>query len=84
VDFRRIIQFDEDARTWAALVGRASTGSRRRADWLSSADMAVAALYLSAHLDVRMSVVHVPNRMSDGLVGDLRGAMLVAAAYESL
>jgi hypothetical protein len=35
-------------------------------------------------LDVRMSVAYVSNRMSDGLVGDLRGAMPVAAAYESL
>ena len=35
-------------------------------------------------LDARMSVAYVMNRMSDGLVGDLRGVMLVLAAYESL
>jgi CubicO group peptidase (beta-lactamase class C family) len=35
-------------------------------------------------VDARMSVAYVMNRMSDGLVGDLRGALLVVAAYEAL
>jgi CubicO group peptidase (beta-lactamase class C family) len=35
-------------------------------------------------LDARLSVAYVMNRMASGLVGDLRGAMLVFAAYQSL
>jgi CubicO group peptidase (beta-lactamase class C family) len=35
-------------------------------------------------LDAGMSVAYVMNRMAGGLVGDLRGAMLVLAAYASL
>jgi len=35
-------------------------------------------------LDARLSVAYVMNRMAGGLVGDLRGAMLVLAAYASL
>jgi CubicO group peptidase (beta-lactamase class C family) len=35
-------------------------------------------------LDARMSVAYVMNRMASGLVGDLRGGMLVVAAYQSL
>jgi len=35
-------------------------------------------------LDARLSVAYVMNRMAGGLVGDLRGAMVVLAAYQSL
>jgi CubicO group peptidase (beta-lactamase class C family) len=35
-------------------------------------------------MDARMTVSYVMNKMASGLVGDLRGAMLVLAAYESL
>ena len=35
-------------------------------------------------LDARMSVAYVMNKMASSLVGDLRGAMLVFAAYQSL
>ncbi|CAN5619946.1 serine hydrolase domain-containing protein [soil metagenome] len=35
-------------------------------------------------LDAGMSVAYVMNKMADGLIGDLRGAMLVLAAYEGL
>lgn len=35
-------------------------------------------------LDARMSVAYVMNRMAGGLVGDLRGALLVLAAYQAL
>jgi CubicO group peptidase (beta-lactamase class C family) len=35
-------------------------------------------------LDARMSVAYVMNRMAGGLVGDLRGAMIVFAAYQAL
>jgi CubicO group peptidase (beta-lactamase class C family) len=35
-------------------------------------------------VDAEMSVAYVMNRMADGLVGDLRGAMLVVTAYQSL
>ncbi len=35
-------------------------------------------------LDRRLTVSYVMNRMGDGLVGDLRGASLVLAAYASL
>ena len=35
-------------------------------------------------LDARLTVSYVMNRMASNLVGDLRGALLVFAAYESL
>jgi CubicO group peptidase (beta-lactamase class C family) len=35
-------------------------------------------------MDARMSVAYIMNRMAGGLVGDLRGALLVMAAYQSL
>lgn len=35
-------------------------------------------------VDAELSVAYVMNRMADGLVGDLRGASLVLAAYQSL
>jgi CubicO group peptidase (beta-lactamase class C family) len=35
-------------------------------------------------LDARLSVAYVMNRMAGGLVGDLRGAMVVMAAFQSL
>jgi CubicO group peptidase (beta-lactamase class C family) len=35
-------------------------------------------------LDARLSVAYVMNRMAGGLVGDLRGAMIVMSAYQSL
>ena len=35
-------------------------------------------------MDARMTVSYVMNKMGSSLVGDLRGAMLVFAAYESL
>jgi CubicO group peptidase (beta-lactamase class C family) len=35
-------------------------------------------------LDARMSVAYVMNRMAGGLVGDLRGALLVMSAYQAL
>ncbi|HEY3139668.1 MAG TPA: serine hydrolase domain-containing protein [Acidimicrobiales bacterium] len=35
-------------------------------------------------VDAELSVAYVMNRMAGGLVGDLRGAMLVFAAYQSL
>ena len=35
-------------------------------------------------LDARLSVAYVMNRMAGGLVGDMRGAMVVLAAFESL
>ncbi|QXC62693.1 beta-lactamase family protein [Aquihabitans sp. G128] len=35
-------------------------------------------------LDAGLSVAYVMNKMADGLVGDLRGAMLVFAAYQGL
>lgn len=35
-------------------------------------------------LDAGLSVAYVMNRMADGLVGDLRGALLVFAAYRGL
>jgi CubicO group peptidase (beta-lactamase class C family) len=35
-------------------------------------------------LDARMSVAYVMNRMAGGLVGDVRGGLLVLAAYQSL
>ena len=35
-------------------------------------------------LDARMSVAYAMNRMEANLLGDVRGASLVAAAYDSL
>jgi CubicO group peptidase (beta-lactamase class C family) len=35
-------------------------------------------------LDAQLSVAYVMNRMAGGLVGDLRGAMLVMTTYMSL
>jgi CubicO group peptidase (beta-lactamase class C family) len=35
-------------------------------------------------LDAQLSVAYVMNRMAGGLVGDLRGGLLVLAAYQSL
>ena len=35
-------------------------------------------------LDAELSVSYVMNNMADGLIGDLRGGLLVFAAYESL
>ncbi|HEX8802734.1 MAG TPA: serine hydrolase, partial [Acidimicrobiales bacterium] len=35
-------------------------------------------------LDARLSVAYVMNRMAGGLVGDVRGALLVLAAYTAL
>jgi CubicO group peptidase (beta-lactamase class C family) len=35
-------------------------------------------------LDAQLSVAYVMNRMASGLVGDLRGALLVMAAYQCL
>jgi hypothetical protein len=35
-------------------------------------------------VDARMSVAYVMNRMAAGLVGDLRGALLVMSAYQAL
>jgi CubicO group peptidase (beta-lactamase class C family) len=35
-------------------------------------------------LDAQLSVAYATNRMSEGIVGDLRGALLVLAAYECL
>lgn len=35
-------------------------------------------------LDARLSIAYVMNRMAGGLVGDVRGAMLVFAAYQSV
>jgi hypothetical protein len=37
-----IVQLDEDPRTWAEFLRKAAIGSVKAADWLSSADMAVA------------------------------------------
>ena len=35
-------------------------------------------------MDARATVSYVMNKMGGGLTGDLRGAMLVFAAYQSL
>ena len=35
-------------------------------------------------LDARMSVAYVMNRMAGGLVGDIRGAVVVLSAYQAL
>ena len=35
-------------------------------------------------LDARMSVAYVMNRMAPAIMGDLRGAMVVLAAYKAL
>ncbi|HEY8558566.1 MAG TPA: serine hydrolase domain-containing protein, partial [Actinomycetes bacterium] len=35
-------------------------------------------------LDARLSVAYVMNRMSDSMVGDLRGGLVVMSAYQSL
>jgi len=40
--FGHIVQLDEDPRTWVEFLRKAASGSVKAADWLSSADMAIA------------------------------------------
>ena len=35
-------------------------------------------------LDARMTVAYVMNKMGEGTLGDVRGAGIVAAAYDAL
>jgi CubicO group peptidase (beta-lactamase class C family) len=35
-------------------------------------------------LDARMVIAYVMNKMGEGTLGDMRGAMIVAAAYEAV